>query len=167
MLYINKHNGKRQSTFYTVVAENKIAFDKLKDSDRKGLSTCFFENNLIIIYMEKIEFITMTGIETSVDRSLLWTQLVSQKAEKHYGVKVKCTPGVFGMGSSCVGWRIVSKENSELKGFLVLTTGWFLDYPADFEYGINLFIPLSRQWSDIFQYRIRYVDDRIDIMKNV
>ncbi len=115
--------------------------------------------------MKKITFTTMAGTEIQVDRNLLAKEYVEQTARQYFKQEVTCTPCVFGTGVVAVGWRIESKETAKIIGFLALSTGVFSDYPDDFEYGVTVVVPLSKQWATISKFRVCYIDDVIEIDK--
>lgn len=115
--------------------------------------------------MEKIPFITMFGSEIRIPKSLLSKEHVAKAAAKHYGVEVVCTPGVFGTGAVGVGWRIESKVTAKVIGYMTISNGVFGDYPDDFEYGVTTFVPFSKQWSYFHDYRVRYIDESVEIRK--
>ena len=115
--------------------------------------------------MKKITFITMFGTEVKIDSNLLLKEYVEQAAQQNFRQDVICTPCMFGNCSCAVGWNIKSKTTAEVIGYLGLTTGVFSDYPDDFEYGITIDVPLSEQWAHIFNFKVRYIDDRIEICK--
>ncbi|MBR1826062.1 MAG: hypothetical protein IJ770_05715 [Alphaproteobacteria bacterium] len=115
--------------------------------------------------MKKIAFITMFGAEIKIDRNLLLKEYVEQASRKHFKQEVICTPCVYGSGSVAVGWRIESKKTAEVIGYLGLTTGNFCDYPADFEYGVTVDVPLGKQWARFFDYKVRFIDTELEICK--
>ena len=105
----------------------------------------------------------MFGAEVNIKKSLLSVEEVEKSASEHYGTAVVCTPGVFGTGTVAAGWRIESKVTAKVIGYMALTTGIFGDFPGDFEYGVNVFVPFSKQWSYFSGYRVRYVDGELEI----
>ena len=115
--------------------------------------------------MKRITFTTMAGTEVKVDENLLAEKYVERMAQEHFKQGVICTPCVFGNCSCAVGWRIESKSTAKVIGFLGLSTGVFSDYPDDFEYGITIVVPLSKQWATFSNFRVRYIDDVIEISK--
>ena len=107
----------------------------------------------------------MSGTEVKIDQNLLAKEYGEQAAQKHFNQGVVCTPCVFGTGTVALGWRIESKLTAKVIGFLTLTSGIFSDYPADFEYGVSVVVPLSKQWANISKFRVRYIDDVLEISK--
>lgn len=115
--------------------------------------------------MNKVEFVTMSGMDVEVNQDLLIVEKVNNRAALRFGTEVVCIPGVFGIGTVCAGWKILKKEDASVLGYLVLTTGWILE-PSDFEYGVSLFVPFSSEWSRIFCYDVRYFNGELQVVKH-
>lgn len=116
--------------------------------------------------MEKIDFVTMFGAEIKIDKNLLSTEYVEKVAAKRFEQEVVCTPCAFGAGSVAFGWRIESKHTADVIGYMLLNTGLFMEYPNDFEYGVTVVVPLGKQWTHIFNFKVRYIDGELEICKN-
>lgn len=115
--------------------------------------------------MEKITFITMSGTEVKIDKNLLSKEYVEHAAQQHFKQEVTCTPCVFGTGVVAVGWCIESKQTADTIGYLSLAAESFFDYPDDFEYGVTTVVPLSKQWAKVSRFKIRYIDNLLEIDK--
>lgn len=114
--------------------------------------------------MNKVNFVTMSGIDIVISEELLAVESVTNRAKNRYGTEVICIPGVFGVATVCTGWKILKKDDASVLGYLLLSTGWIMD-PEDFEYGVNMFIPFSSEWSQIHGYKLRYLDGKLQIEK--
>lgn len=112
-----------------------------------------------------IDFISMTGTEIKLPAWRLSLDVVEQEAEQHYNQKLICTPCVFGPGNVTVGWRFESKSTAIVIGYMTLITGQYRDYPYDFEYGVNVDVPISEMWTRIHKFKIRFISDKLEILK--
>ena len=116
--------------------------------------------------MNKVSFISMIGTEIRISKDLLSKAYIEEAARKHFHQEVICTPCVFGSGSIAVGWRIENKKTSDVIGYLALVNGSLMDYPNDFEYGVTTDVPIGPQWSRFFHYKIRFIEEEIEICKS-
>ncbi len=113
--------------------------------------------------MQKVDFISMVGAEVKINANLLAKEYVEKVAEKHFNQEVVCTPCLFGTGALAVGWEIKSKQTTVIIGYLTLVTGSICDYPDDFEYGVTTIIPLGTEWAFVFNFRLRYCNEMIEL----
>lgn len=113
--------------------------------------------------MKKVNFVTMSGIDIVISEDLLAVESVTERAKKRYGTEVTCIPGVCAeCATVCIGWKIRKKDDGSVLGYLILSTGWIME-PDDFDYGVNMFIPFSAEWSQIHGYKLRYLDGKLQI----
>lgn len=112
--------------------------------------------------MKKVNFITMFGLDVVIGESILSVENVTAMAEEHYKAQVECVPGIFGISPVSTGWEVRKKDDASILGYMILTTGWFMDI-GDFDYGINMFVPFSENWSRFHNYRVRYADGMLQI----
>ena len=115
--------------------------------------------------MRAVDFITMAGDPVQIPVYRLNEYDIKNEAEEHFKQPLICTPCLFGAGTVAVGWHFISKCTAKTIGFMTLVTGEYSDYPDDFEYGVNIVIPLSKMWTKVFNYQLRYISDSIEIDK--
>ena len=110
--------------------------------------------------MKKVKFITMVGDTVRIDQWMLEKAEVEKRAEKFFGAKVECRAGMYGSGNIAAGWQCRDTNTRQILGYLSLSLGQF-HWLEDYEYGINVFIPLCGMWAYIPHGRICYVNESI------
>jgi hypothetical protein len=96
---------------------------------------------------------------------LLLEAFVEKAAKQRFNQEVICTPCAFGSGSVSIGWQIESKQTAEVIAYMPLVTGSFMEFPSDFEYGVTTVVPLSKKWARVFNFKVRFIAEEIEICK--
>ncbi len=112
--------------------------------------------------MNKVKFITMLGDTVRIDLWMLEKAEVEKKAEKHFGKKVTAIAGMYGSGHVGAGWQFRDAITDKVLGYLSLSVGKF-HRQSDYEYGINVFVPLCELWTTLPHGKIRFCDGKIEL----
>ncbi len=113
--------------------------------------------------MKKVKFITLLGTEVEIEGWTLDKNEVEIHAERFFGEPVVCRAGIFGNSSACSGWQCRSKEKDKVVGYMSLALGVFHNI-EDYEYGIAVFVPLSEEWAEVSQSKLRFKDGKIEML---
>ena len=112
--------------------------------------------------MKKVKFITMVGDTVRIDLWMLEKAEVEKRAEKFFGAKVECRAGMYGSGNVGAGWQCRDASSDKILGYISLSLGRF-HHHSDYEYGINVFVPLCELWTTLPQGKIRLINGKIEL----